>query len=34
MTTNIGATFDGQFIIDVPESVKWIYPNNREDYLK
>lgn len=34
MTSNIGETFDGQFMMNVPEDAKWIYPSNQSDYLK
>lgn len=34
MTSDMSETFDGQFIMDVPEDAKWIYPNDRESYLK
>ena len=33
MTSNIDTTFDGQFILDLPESAKWIHPNDSGNYL-
>ena len=33
MTSNIASTFDGQFIMDIPESAKWIHPGNRNSYI-
>lgn len=34
MTSNTSETFGGQFIMDMPESSRWIHPSNRNDYLK
>lgn len=34
MTSDLSETFDGQFIMDVPEGAKWIHPNNNDDYLR
>ncbi|RLC89087.1 MAG: hypothetical protein DRJ03_00595 [Chloroflexi bacterium] len=33
MTSDASETFDGQFIMDVPEGAKWIHPSDRGDYL-
>jgi hypothetical protein len=34
MTSSIGETFDGQFILDVPADATWIHPGSRVDYIK
>lgn len=34
MTSNVSETFDGQFVLDIPEKAKWIYPNNQDEYVK
>ncbi len=33
MTSNLSTTFDGQFLLDLPEGAKWIHPANTEDYI-
>lgn len=33
MTSDTENTFDGQFIMDVPERARWIHPTDRDDYI-
>ena len=33
MTSDLSTTFDGQFMLDVPEGARWIHPNDMEDYI-
>ena len=33
MTSNLATTFDGQFILDLPEGAKWIHPSDSGNYL-
>lgn len=33
MTSNTDTTFDGQFILDLPESAKWIHPRDSGNYI-
>lgn len=34
MTSVANRTFSGQFIINMPEDAKWIYPRNQNEYIK
>jgi len=34
MTSDAAETFDGQFLLDVPEGARWIHPTDRGDYLR
>lgn len=34
MTSNAAETFDGQFLMDVPEGAKWIHPTDSGNYLR
>lgn len=33
MTSDVGETFGGQFILDTPEEAKWIHPGDMDDYV-
>ncbi len=33
MTSNLSTTFDGQFLLDLPEGAKWIHPSEFGQYL-
>ena len=34
MTSNLGDTFEGQFLLDVPEHARWIHPANQSEYIQ
>ena len=33
MTSNLDTTFDGQFILDLPEGARWIHPSDSGNYI-